>query len=301
MSVDMHLPESAIAAFLRKHHLPSAYRQLITDHLSPLANWLLEHGAPHGTRLIGINGAQGTGKSTLADFIKLALETTVNYSVAVLSIDDFYLTKAERQALGREKHELLATRGVPGTHDVEMLTATLDALRSLRPGESYHLPRFDKARDDRASIDTWPAIAGPVDMVILEGWCVGSMAQPDTALAEPINELERERDPHGAWRRYVNDRLAGDYAALFSKLDALVFLQAPSFDAIYRWRLEQEQKLAATRPSDASGIMDERQIAEFIQHYERITRNNLESIGNSADIVLELDEYHQCIASRFRS
>ena len=301
MSVDIHLPESAIAAFLRKHHLPSAYRQLITDHLSPLANWLLKHGTPRRTRLIGINGAQGTGKSTLADFIKIALESSGEKTVAVLSIDDFYLTSAERQVLGREKHELLATRGAPGTHDIAMLTETLDALRSLGPGDVYHLPRFDKASDDRALAADWPTVKGPLDFVILEGWCVGSVAQPDIELGSPVNDLERRRDPDGTWRHYVNDRLASDYAAVFAKLDALVFLKAPSFGAVYRWRLEQEHKLAATRPSEAPGIMDELQIAEFIQHYERITRSNLEHIGNSADIVLELDEYHQCIASRFRN
>jgi D-glycerate 3-kinase len=274
---------------------------LITDHLSPLANWLLKHGTPRRTRLIGINGAQGTGKSTLADFVKLALETTAHNSVAVLSIDDFYLTKGERQALAKKIHPLLSVRGVPGTHDLVMLESCLCSLRELTPGETYRLPRFDKASDDRADEDTWPKVVGPIDVIILEGWCVGSIAQPDTALAVPLNELERERDPDGTWRRYVNDRLAADYAALFESLDTLIFLQAPGFDAVYRWRLEQEQKLAATGPVNTSGIMDERQIAEFIQYYERITRNNLEHIGNSADIVLELDEYHQCIASRFRN
>ena len=219
---------------------------------------------------------------------------------AVMSIDDFYLTKAERENLGREKHELLATRGVPGTHDVAMLKATLDALRSLKSGEKYNLPRFDKASDDRVLASDWPTVNGPVDVVILEGWCVGSTAQDDIDLVSAINDLERRRDPNGTWRRFVNVRLASDYAGLFAELDALVFLKAPSFDAIYRWRLEQEEKLAATRPTDASGIMDELQVAEFIQHYERITRSNLELIGDSADVVLELDEYHQCVASHYR-
>ena len=285
---------------MQAHRLPESFRATAMEQYSPIAEWIaprLPAGAPF---LLGINGAQGTGKSTLADFLKLALESGGQRSVAVLSIDDFYLTKAERENLGREKHELLATRGVPGTHDVAMLKATLDALRSLKSGEKYNLPRFDKASDDRVLASDWPTVTGPVDVVILEGWCVGSTAQDDIDLVSAINDLERRRDPNGTWRRFVNDQLTSDYAGLFAELDALVFLKAPSFDAIYRWRLEQEEKLAATRPTDASGIMDELQVAEFIQHYERITRSNLELIGDSADVVLELDEYHQCVASHYR-
>ena len=287
--------------FLQLHKLPESFRRTAEEYYLPVADWLTACCKSGETFLLGINGAQGTGKSTLADFIKIALESSGEKTVAVLSIDDFYLTSAERQVLGREKHELLATRGAPGTHDIAMLTETLDALRSLGPGDVYHLPRFDKASDDRALAADWPTVKGPLDFVILEGWCVGSVAQPDIELGSPVNDLERRRDPDGTWRHYVNDRLASDYAAVFAKLDALVFLKAPSFGAVYRWRLEQEHKLAATRPSEAPGIMDELHIAEFIQHYERITRSNLEHIGNSADIVLELDEYHQCIASRFRN
>lgn len=249
--------------------------------------------------LLGINGAQGTGKSTLADFLKLVLESSYEWKVAVLSIDDFYLTKAERHELAQTVHPLFETRGVPGTHDVAMLNECLDRLRSLGPDDTCHLPRFEKARDDRADPSGWPIATGPIDLIILEGWCVGSVAESGAALTRCVNALEREQDPSGDWRRYANDRLNSDYASSFSKLDALVFLQAPSFDAIYRWRLEQEQKLAASAPSNASGIMSREQVAVFIQYYERITRNNLAVMPGVADVVLELNEAHDCVASHY--
>lgn len=301
----MNLPLSPLTGqqidgFIRSHRLPDAFRYVIEQHYLPLLSWLAKQRHAGTTMLLGINGAQGTGKSTLADFLQLGLESPHAWRVAVLSIDDFYLTKAERRQLGDDVHPLLATRGVPGTHDVDMLLKCLERLKALGKGEQCLLPRFDKAIDDRANESTWPEVTGPVDMIILEGWCVGTTAQPDSELTAAVNDLERNEDTSGHWRKFVNDHLKTDYADLFGQLDALVFLQAPSFDAIYRWRLEQEQKLAVSVADDATGIMDEQQIAEFIQYYERITRNNLTVVRGSADVVLELDEYHNCVASLYR-
>lgn len=293
------LTEQEIAQFIRSHGLPPAFRGLISDHYLPLVAWLMSYRTTPATTLLGISGAQGTGKSTLADFLKFALESRYEWRVAVLSIDDFYLTRAERRALADNIHPLFATRGVPGTHDVAMLSLYLEKLRDLKRGEQIALPRFAKASDDRAAASSWPSVSGPVDLVILEGWCVGSVAEDDADLATSANELERDRDPTGRWRGYVNDRLKSDYAELFATIDALVFLQAPGFDAACRWRLEQEQKLAESASANMPGLMNERELAEFMQFYERITRNNFAVLPGVADVVLELDEDHNCIACRY--
>jgi D-glycerate 3-kinase len=222
------------------------------------------------------------------------------HGVAVLSIDDFYLTRAERRELAHSVHPLLATRGVPGTHDIAMLRECLARLRVLRRGERCRLPRFDKATDERAASSSWPAVTGPIDLVILEGWCVGSVAETDADLDAPVNELEADKDPDGRWRRYVNDCLKTDYAELFAELDALVFLQAPGFEAILRWRVEQEHKLTDTVGEHGPAVMSDNDVREFVRHFERITRNNQSTVRSNADVVLELDEYHDCVASHYR-
>ena len=292
MHEQQQLDESAISKFLSRHGLPEQYREAIDEFFLPLAAWLEARHRSDGTTLVvGINGAQGTGKSTLGDFLADACHELYGWTTAVLSIDDFYLTRDERVALAETRHPLLRTRGVPGTHDVGLLNDALDRLCHLAPGEAYSPPRFDKSLDDRAK-PPWPAVTGPVDMLILEGWCVGTSEESAAALAEPVNALERDSDPDAAWRNWVNEQIRKDYLALWSRLDALVFLRAPGFDAIYAWRLEQEHKLAARAGQDADGVMSDAEVRNFINYYERLTRHNLATLGDAADVVLELDETH---------
>ena len=288
----------ALPGFLAEHRLPVTFRRTAETFYLPLAGQLPRWRRGTKTLLLGINGAQGTGKSTLAAFLATAAAGLHGWRPAVLSIDDFYLTRSEREALAENVHPLFATRGVPGTHDTALMTRTLERLEALRGGEPMSLPRFDKANDDRAAESDWPVVAGPLDVIVLEGWCVGSRAQPEAALSDPVNELERDEDPDGTWRNYANAALAESYEPVFSRLDALAFLAAPSFDAVFRWRLEQERKLA--EQSAGSALMDEYAVARFVRFFERITRDNLARLPARADVVLSIDESHAVTTADYR-
>lgn len=295
------LDRDAVASFLARHKLPNSYSEQIAEHFLPLAEWIVERRGNQAALSVGINGAQGTGKSTLADFLKLAIEYQHKWRVAVVSIDDFYLTKLERGELAKAVHPLLATRGVPGTHDTRLLQDSIRRLRNLSNGEQLRLPRFDKAADDRAEESTWKTVSGPVDLIILEGWCVGSIAESAAALEAPVNALERDEDASAKWRGYANERLGQDYLPIFQQLDLLIFLKAPNFDSIYKWRLKQERNLAKTAPANSSGIMSAEEIVRFIQYYERITKSNLAQLPKVADVVIELDETQQVAGSHYSS
>lgn len=283
----MSSTEDTIRAFILRHRLPDSFRDIARDIYLPLIDWLDKK--TETPLLLGINGCQGSGKSTLADFIA-AVQAMRGRRVAVLSIDDFYLTRRERAQLAQSIHPLLQTRGVPGTHDLALALQTVDSLLSLSPGDTTQLPRFDKSCDDRAPLSQWPTIEGPIDMVILEGWCVGSRPQSANELTTPVNTLEKNEDADGRWRQFVNDSLK-NYQQLFERLHTMVMLKAPDFSCVYRWRLEQEQKLAALRP-DGSGVMSAEEIARFIQHYQRLTEANLITLPSHADVILELNHQH---------
>ena len=241
-------------------------------------------GASRRPFILGICGAQGSGKSTLSDALADHMRA-LGVPTAVLSIDDLYRTRADRAALARTVHPLFAVRGVPGTHDVGL---GLDVVAALEAGRDTLLPRFDKARDDRAPVTAWAAAAGDTALLILEGWCVGARPQPEAALADPVNDLERDEDVEGLWRRAANDALAGDYQALFGRLDMLVLLAAPGFEAVRDWRVEQEHGLARQVGPDAEGVMSDAEVERFIRFYERLTRHILAEMPGRADLVIRL-------------
>ena len=288
-----------LAAFCKAHRLPDSFRRVAAAHYVPLARWLLETPWPVPP-IIGICGAQGTGKSTLAEFLAAELNDVAAWSVAVLSMDDFYLTRAERLELSRTVHPLLATRGPPGTHDCEMMGDYLQRLRHLREGEPMALPRFDTSRDDRAPTKTWPRVAGPLNAIVLEGWCLGVPPQDAGELVTPVNDLEARYDHDARWRTYVNSRLGDEYAGIFSRLDRLIFLRTPDMDAVLRWRSEQESKLIAKTSAAQPGIMDAPQLREFVQHFERLSRVAIARLPATADVTLELEASHEVRESLYR-
>ncbi|MFM5886318.1 MAG: kinase [Novosphingobium sp.] len=234
-----------------------------------------------GLTTIGICGAQGSGKSTLVAAMAGQL-TLRGVRVATLSLDDLYLTRAARLRLAAEVHPLFATRGVPGTHDIALGLATLDALKR---GEAAPLPRFDKASDDRAPESQWPRAPADTQVLLLEGWCLGASPQEEAALAEPVNLLEAKEDPDGVWRRHANAALAGEYQRLFARIDRLILLAAPSWHVVAAWREQQEAEL---RRMGGSAVMDPAGVARFVRHYERLTRHVLATMPGYADLTVRL-------------
>lgn len=243
---------------------------------------VLDAALAQEARTFGISGLQGTGKSTLAAQLVEAAGARGIRAVA-LSLDDFYLDRPERGRLAREVHPLLATRGPPGTHDLALAVATLDALRA---GQPIRLPAFDKLGDRRLPPERWREARG-VELVVFEGWCLGTPAEPDAALAEPVNALERDEDADGVWRRHCNDALARNYPPLWRRIDRLLFLQPPDFEVVPAWRWQQERALQAAQPGRAG--MTRAGVERFVQHYERVSRQALRTLPAIADAVLRLD------------
>lgn len=318
-----------IQRFVDSHALPSSYAGDAERWFVPLVDELVAAFARSESTgaspfVVGINGCQGSGKSTASELLESLLSAR-GLVVAKLSIDDFYLSRQQRVALASTVHPLLATRGVPGTHDIPLALATLAALTDTKHSDGIPLPRFDKATDNPLPRAEWPVLASrknspAADIVLFEGWCVGVTPQSASELTGACNSLEREYDPNGRWRDFVNEQLAGDYQTLFSQLDSLLFLEAPNFDCVPNWRNRQERRLRernktpegkaqqdgdgtkekgkAHSAKQATALMSEAQIARFVQHFERLTRHCLLILPSIADTVFELDTNQRIVSRR---
>jgi len=261
----------------------------------PFADWLAQKHNDK-TIVIGINGAQGSGKSTLTKILKNLLSLAFNKSVIELSIDDLYLSRQRREELAKNVHPLLKTRGVPGTHDIEYANKIFSALLAQSSGVITKIPVFDKAVDDLLPEQEWLTVNNNVDIILFEGWCVGSQAQQSHQLESAVNELEENEDADLIWRTYINQQLKENYQDLFKYIDYQVMLKVPDMDSVFEWRSLQEEKLAVSyvkNNSSAKHIMSEKELTRFIMHYERITRSTLEEMPQRADVVLHLDNNHQ--------
>jgi D-glycerate 3-kinase len=260
----------------------------------PLCKYLyhLNFQSPERTSFIGISGSQGSGKTTFAHLFGMVLKHFFHHKVVNCSIDDFYLTRAEREKLSREVHPLLKTRGVPGTHDVELALETFNSLIRATDETVTPIPVFDKAIDDRKPKDEWLYFQGRPTIILFEGWCVGAKAVADAELLIPVNELERNYDQDGTFRKYANDALKSGYAQWFAMMDQLFMLRVPGFEQVMEWRWIQEQKLAEKHSGELSNklIMNKAETQFFISHFERITRQMLDEMPQSAHVVFGINK-----------
>jgi D-glycerate 3-kinase len=294
-------PDDHVNALIANERLPADFAETVEHIYRPLADKLAAKARLKTPLLVAVNGAQGTGKSTLSAFLSLLLTKGHDLPTVALSIDDLYLTRRQRHRLGRQVHPMLAVRGVPGTHDVDLGVRVIGQLSAAKPEDTTLLPAFDKAVDDRLPESEWPEFKGRPAVIILEGWCVGAEPQSQANLEAPLNELEARSDPDAVWRQYVNDQLNCVYPALFSLFDILIMIAAPSWDVVYEWRCLQEAKLrdkCQRLGLERSRVMTPVQLQEFVQYYERITRHCLAEMPARADYVLAMDDGHRITGVR---
>jgi D-glycerate 3-kinase len=280
---------SMLSTFIKQHNLPEDFKRTVEQYYKPLADKIFDKfQQKKDAYFVGINGCQGSGKSTLTDFLANYLTSQYQLNVVVMSLDDFYFSRAKRKKLAQDIHPLLATRGVPGTHDVVKLKHILTQLKQKKTG--FSIQKFNKATDNPFPEEQWTAVEKPADIIILEGWCWGVKPQTAEQLTAPINELESQHDQTGVWRNYINQQLKDSYEPLYQQMDFWLALQAPSLDGVYKWRVEQEQKLKNRNLGLVnSKIMSPEEIINFTQYFQRLSVQGCNTISQSADCIFYLD------------
>ncbi len=222
--------------------------------------------------------------------ISRTLNTIYKKKILVISLDDYYLSKNSRIRLAKKEHELLATRGVPGTHRIKKLISDIKKYNSSTfPIET---PLFDKLADD--TLKKKKIIRDKSDILFLEGWCCGCNPINNNYLHKNINSLERKFDKNFKWRNYFNTMLKNEYNDLFNLFENKIFLKAPSFNYVLEWRYKQE--LNNFSRSKNSNKMNLNEIKTFIQYYEKITRWMLKEYINTADLIVNIDKNQRIVS-----
>ena len=274
--------------------------KMIKSFLIPVSFWISKKTNRKRTIIIGLAGGQGSGKTTISSILTLILKKYFKLNVFKVSIDDFYKTRKDRRILSITKHPLLMTRGVPGTHDIDLMLRFFTKVKS-KNFKKIEIPKFNKAIDDRYKKNFWYKLKSKPDVVIFEGWCVGAKAQTINQLKKPVNSLERVYDQRIKWRSYVNNQLKTKYNILFNQLDGLLYLKAKNFNLLKKWRLKQERKLwAKTRNKRNLKIMSSGDLLNFMQTYQRITQQMFKDATKSSSVIMNLNSKHQIQHIKFK-
>ena len=264
----------------------------------PISFWIENKCKKKGkTLFLGLSGGQGSGKTTVVEILKIILKKYFKRKTHVSSIDDFYKTLEERNKISSTIHPLFKTRGVPGTHDTNLIKKFFDFIKKKK-FKKFKLPKFDKSIDDRLKKKYCFNIKEKPEVVILEGWCVGAKPQSNSLLKIPINILEKYEDKDLMWRKHVNQKLKKEYKKLFAMIDYFIFMKIPHFNMVFKWRFLQERKLKKMSHTKKR-IMSYNKIKRFIMFYQRITLQMLKDMPKIASVVLSLNDKHQINKIKF--
>ena len=267
--------------------------RMIKSYLIPLCFWISKKANIKKPYFVGLAGGQGTGKTTISSLIKIILSKYFKLDVFRISIDDFYKTRKERISLSKRVHPMLLTRGVPGTHDINMMLNFFKKSKSEK-FKRLKLPIFNKAIDDRFSKKHWYDLKKKPDVIIFEGWCVGAKSEKNNTLKKTINSMEKTKDQKQIWRKYVNDQLKSKYKKLYSQLNCLIYLKAKDFSLLQKWRLKQERKLwVKSKKNLNTKIMSKDNVLTFMQTYQRVTQNMFKYTPKYASVIINLNSNHQ--------
>ena len=235
---------------------------------------------------IMIAGSQGSGKSSLSKLIKLYLEKFYFKRVVIISMDDFYLSKSHRTQLSRNIHPLFLTRGVPGTHDLELMNKKIKQI--FNKEFPIYLPIFDKVSDTRKR--TYKKVL-KADVIIFEGWCAGAQPVDPNYLQKNFNYLEKHKDKNFIWRNSYNKCL-NEYQKLFSQFNFFIYFQFNQWDHVLNWKYKQELELRDKKKD--LGL--KKYLREFIQYYEKVSKWMHLKVPKYCNILIKLDA-HQKIKS----
>jgi putative hydrolase of the HAD superfamily len=233
--------------YLTIRDIKSRYKdKIIKNQILPLITKIKSYYSSKTTTIIGIQGGQGTGKTTLQYFLKKSLNK-LGYSVESFSMDDFYESHIYRLNLRKtypNNPYYQLVRGAPGTHRIKELKETL---KNIKSGKPFKILRFDKSLHNGSgdTLNKSNKINKRPDFVFIDGFFLGLPNISKKQLQE-IYKLQKNS------LKTFNIKLTdikiiktnlNKYKELWKFIDKLIMIKEDSPKYQVKWRLQQEKEL----------------------------------------------------------
>ncbi len=186
-------------------------------------------------KIIGISALPGTGKTTLGKWLE-AISLKLDFKIAVISIDDFYLP-SDQMKLAIINNPWKVSRGFPGSHSVNLMHEKL--LNWKKNGE-LNVPVFDKSlRNGLGDRSHWRS--DNPDLLIIEGWFLG--IEPCSSDNNYQNIITSELSPHeSSYRSKIQENLY-KYLDVWNLIDNIWHLKPLKFEYMNLWKINQEKEM----------------------------------------------------------
>ena len=204
-------------------------------------------------KIIGISALPGTGKTTLGKWLE-AISLKLNFKIAVISIDDFYLPSDEMK-FAIKNNPWNVSRGFPGSHSVNLMH---EKLLNWKINGELNVPVFDKSlRNGLGDRSHWRS--DNPDLLIIEGWFLGIQPILDDANYQYINS--EELSPHEIFYRNKIQKNLETYLEIWSLIDNIWHLKPLRFEYMNIWKTNQEKEMFLQKGSS----LKDKQLSNFLR------------------------------------
>ena len=235
-------------------------------------------------KIIGISALPGTGKTTLGKWLE-AISLKLNFKIAVISIDDFYLPSDQMKSAIKD-NPWNVSRGFPGSHSVKLMH---EKLLNWKMNGDLNVPVFDKSlRNGLGDRSHW-RLDNP-DLLILEGWFLG---------IEPISNISCQTEnvayltPHESSYRLKIQNNLGKYLNVWNLIDSIWHLKPLKFEYMNMWKTNQEKEMLIQK----GNALQDKKLSSFLRMLNvSIPHKSFDIIDSYA--LLIIDQKRNLVESR---
>ena len=227
-------------------------------------------------KIIGISALPGTGKTTLGNWLE-AISLNLNFKIAVISIDDFYLPSDEME-LAIKDNPWNVSRGFPGSHSVELM---YEKLLNWKKNGELNVPVFDKSlRNGLGDRAHWRR--DKPDLLIIEGWFLGIEPFTNNVDSQCINSEELSLQ-ESSYRFKIQKNLK-KYLGVWSLIDKIWHLKPLKFEYMNMWKSNQEKEMFLQK---GKALQDEK-LSNFLRMLNvSIPHNSFDFINSYALLLID--------------